>query len=199
MEQLENYQKEKLTINLVWANLFGILIIFPIVLIFGLPYYLIWGSGLSRQSFKDIISNISPEYFGIGALLFFLILTLGIILHELIHGLTWARYTEKGFKSIKFGVLWSMLTPYCHCKEPLRVRQYLMGAITPAIFLGLIPALISIIIGNLGLLVFGIFFTMAAGGDFLIINLLRKEKMDNLVQDHPTEAGCFIYRRINVE
>jgi len=199
MEQLENYQKEKLTINLVWANIFGILIIIPIALLYGLPYYLIWGNGMSSLSFKDIISSISPGHVGIGALLFFLILTSGIILHELIHGLTWARYTEKGFKSMKFGVLWTMLTPYCHCKEPLRVRQYILGAITPAIFLGLIPALISIIIGNLGILIFGIFFTMAAGGDFLIINLLRKEKMDNLVQDHPSEAGCFVYRKINVE
>jgi len=60
MEQLENYQKEKLTINLVWANVFGILIFIPIVLLYGLPYYLIWGNGMSRQSFKDIILSISP-------------------------------------------------------------------------------------------------------------------------------------------
>ena len=33
----------------------------------------------------------------------------------------------------------------------------------------------------------------------LTINLLRKEKMDSLVQDHPSEAGCFIYRKIKVE
>lgn len=199
MEQLENYQKVKLTINLVWANIFGILIIIPIALIYGLPYYLIWGSLLTKQHLKDIISGISPGQFGLEILLFFLILTLGIILHELIHGLTWARYTSKGLKSMKFGVLWTMLTPYCHCKEPLRVNQYILGAITPAIILGLIPAIISILTGNLGLLIFGIFFTMAAGGDFLIINLLRKENKDSIVQDHPSEAGCFVYRKINVE
>ena len=199
MEQLENYQKEKLTIDLVWANVFGLLIIIPIVLIYGLPYYFVWGSGISRQSLKAILSGITQEYIGIGSLLFFLILILGIVLHELIHGLTWARYASKGFKSMKFGVLWAMLTPYCHCKEPLKVRQYILGAITPAIFLGLIPAIISILIGSLGLLAFGIFFTMAAGGDFLIINLLRKEKMDDWVQDHPSEAGCFIYRKIKDE
>ena len=199
MEQLENYQKVKLTVNLVWANVFGILIIIPIALIFGLPYYFIWGSFVTKQSLKDIISNISPGHFGLAVLLFFLILILGIILHELIHGLTWARYTSKGLKSMKFGVLWTMLTPYCHCKEPLIVKQYIIGAIAPAIVLGLIPAIISIIIGNLGLLIFGMFFTMAAGGDFLIINLLRKEKMDNFVQDHPSEAGCLIYRKIEIE
>jgi uncharacterized membrane protein len=195
MEQLENYKKEKLTINLVSANIFGVLLIIPIVLFYGLPYYFIWGNEITRDGFKNLVPNISPEMIGISTILFFLIFISGIILHELIHGLTWAKYTRNGMKAMKFGVLWQMLTPYCHCKEPLKVKHYILGAITPAIFLGLGPAILSIITGNLGLLVFGMFFTMAAGGDFLIINLLRKEPMDNLVQDHPSEAGCYIYRK----
>ncbi len=40
--------------------------------------------------------------------------------------------------------------------------------------------------------IFGIFFTMAAVGDFLVINLVRKEKMNDLVLDHPSKMGCFI-------
>jgi hypothetical protein len=36
-------------------------------------------------------------------------LTIGIM-HELIHGITWAKYTKDGFKSIRFGVLWKFLT-----------------------------------------------------------------------------------------
>jgi hypothetical protein len=66
----------------------------------------------------------------------------------------------------------------------------------PAIILGIIPSLAAIILGNPGLLVFGMFFTLAAGGDFLIINLLRNESKDDLVLDHPSEAGCYIYRKI---
>ena len=89
-----------------------------------------------------------------------------------------------------------MLTPYCHRKEPLNVSQYMIGAIMPAIILGFIPLILAIFIGNLGLLIFGMFFTLAAGGDFLIINLIRKENKDDLVQDHPSEAGCYIYRKI---
>ncbi|MGQ0828185.1 MAG: DUF3267 domain-containing protein [Bacteroidota bacterium] len=121
---------------------------------------------------------------------------MGIVLHELIHGIVWSRFTKDGFRSIKFGVLWKMLTPYCHCKEPLKVSQYITGVIMPAIILGVVPAIISIVIGNIGLLVFGIFFTMVAVGDFLIINLLRKENKDSLVLDHPSEAGFFIYRKM---
>jgi len=37
---------------------------------------------------------------------------------------------------------------------------------------------------------------VVAAGDFLIINLLRKENKDDFVEDHPSEAGCYIYRKI---
>ncbi len=192
MENIENYKKEKLTINLVWANIFGFLIIIPIVIIFGLPYYFIWRPELDIKNFMD---KISPHGAIINLFIIFIILIFGIVLHELIHGITWAKFAKAGFKSIKFGILKEMLTPYCHCKEPLKVKHYIFGAITPAIITGIIPAITAIFTGNLWLLIFGMFFTMAAAGDFMIINLLRKENKNDLVQDHPSEAGCFIYRK----
>jgi hypothetical protein len=193
MQELENYKKEKLTIDLVWANVFGILILIPIGLIFGLPFYFIWKPQLDIKQYLD---SAGPQGAGLGILLIFGILILGIVLHELIHGITWAKFVKGGFKSIKFGVLWKMLTPYCHCKEALKVRQYIIGAITPAIIMGIIPSVIAILIGNFGLLIFGMFFTMAAGGDLLMINLIRKESSTDLVQDHPSEVGCYIYRKV---
>ena len=191
MQLSKDYQKEKVTINLVWANIFSLLLIVPIALILVFPYYLLWIDDIDAffSLWKDEISSI-------GLLGFFLVTIFGVIIHELIHGVTWARYTDNGFKAIKFGVLWKMLTPYCHCKEPLRVKHYVMGAIAPAIILGFIPSVISIIIGNFGLLIFGLVFTVVAAGDFLIINLLRKENKDDFVEDHPSEAGCYIYRKI---
>lgn len=90
-----------------------------------------------------------------------------------------------------------MLTPYCHCKEPLKVKHYIAGALMPAIILGIIPSLISILTGNTLLLFTGI-FTVVAAGDFMIVQLLYKEDMNDYVEDHPSEAGCYIYRKINV-
>jgi len=191
MEELTNYTKEKLTIDLVWANVFAILTLVPIIIVFGLPYYLVWGLGSS-----EFMDSIMPIDIAFGSFYAFGCLIIGIIIHELIHGLSWVGFTKNGFKSIKFGVLWKMLTPYCHCKEPLKVKHYIFGAITPAIILGILPAIIAIGIGSFGLLSFGMFFTMAAAGDFLIINLIRKENWNDLVQDHPSEAGCYIYRKI---
>lgn len=192
IDKIENYHKEQLTIDLVKANVFAILLMIPTVLIFGLPYFLIWGLGFNLSDIRSLTKILSPELMGFGLLLVF---TLGIVLHELIHGIVWSQFTSDGFKSIRFGVLWKMLTPYCHCKEPLKVKEYMIGALMPAIILGFIPGIIAIIIGNFGLLIFGIIFTTAAGGDFMIINLLKNEDKDDYVQDHPSEAGCFIYRK----
>jgi len=197
MKNLENYKKETLTIDLVKANIYGFMGMIPIVLIYAIPFYSIWKEKLTVLNFKNYFkeSSISnnPFLFSVSIII---VMILGIIIHELIHGITWSKYTEKGFKSIKFGILWKMLTPYCHCKEPLKVKEYILGAIMPAIVLGLIPSIYAILFGNILLLVFGAFFTTAAIGDFMIINLLRKENMNSLVLDHPTEAGCFIYREL---
>lgn len=186
---LENYTQEKLTIDIVKANVYGVLILIPIALLYGLPYFLIWGNEINASGLKEMARFA-------GGLLILVSLAGGIVLHELIHGIVWACCAKKGFKSIRFGVLWKLVTPYCHCSEPLKVKHYMLGAIMPAIILGLLPAIIAIVIGNLLLLIFAVFFTMAAIGDFMIINLIRKEEMNTLVLDHPSEAGCYVYRKI---
>ena len=197
MNEFEDFKKEKLSIDLVWANVFILLLMIPILLIYGLPFFFIWKSELNiHEIIKEFIEN---HIFIKVVLLFFikfaLLFVIGTIAHELIHGIVFAIFAKKGFKSIKFGVLWKMLTPYCHCKEPLKVKHYILGAIAPAIILGIIPAITALFTGSIWLLFFGMIFTLAAGGDFLTINLLRKEKPDDYVEDHPSEVGCFIYRK----
>ncbi len=190
---LDDYQKEKLTVNIVWANIFGLLILIPVALIYGIPYYLLWNNEFATFSFWKIIHNPAASNLVSYPMILVYILV-GIIFHELIHGLTWSLFSKNGLKSIKYGIMWKMLTPYCHCEEPLIIKHYIIGAIMPAIILGILPAIIAIAKGHLGLLVFGMFFTLVASGDFLIINLLRKECMTDFVQDHPSEAGVYIYR-----
>lgn len=194
MEPIENYTKEKLTIDLVKANLYGLLLTIPVFILYGIPFYYLHFNNSTLLNLKDFLKSLDAISIIAIPLLYFIVFLVGIILHELIHGITWAIFAKKGFKSIKFGVLWKMATPYCHCKEPLLVKQYILGAIMPAILLGFIPAIYALITGDFFVLMFGALFTIAAIGDFLIINLIRKEDMNSLVQDHPSEAGCYIYR-----
>ena len=143
-DEFNGFKKELLIIDLVKANVFAMLSIFPIVLLYGIPYYLVWSKNFNLISIREMIRT---SYTGVFSSTFFifLILILGIVVHELIHGITWTMFAKNGHKSIKYGVLWKMVTPYCHCKEPLLVKHYIIGAITPAIILGLLPAIYDIL------------------------------------------------------
>ena len=188
MEIHTNYKKEKITISLLWANIFSLLLLIPVTLIYALPFYWIWGN---EMQFRELVHTFANNIW-----IVFLCLLLGVIAHELIHGMVFAKYAKNGFKSIKFGIM-KMMTPYCHCKEPLRVNQFIIGGLMPSIILGLIPAILAIVLGNMGLLLFGIFFTVSGAGDFLFAYALRNEKSYYFVEDHPSEAAFYIYKPID--
>jgi hypothetical protein len=46
--------------------------------------------------------------------------------------------------------------------------------------------------GNALLMVYGIFFSIAAGGDIQSVWLLRKLKRNQLIYDHPEEIGFIL-------
>lgn len=171
-------EKEKLTVSIVKANIFSLFLLIVMVAVFVLLYLLVW----------DI------DKWQISRLWFCVAIIAGIPVHELIHGITWAYFAPNGWKSISFGVMWKMLSPYCHCNEPMKVNQYKWGALMPLIVLGAIPLAAAFLIGNLAVLFFGILFTIAASGDIMCYWVLRHESKDTLVEDHPSEAGCWVYR-----
>jgi hypothetical protein len=186
-----NYIKEKRTVSLARANRLGCLLYFPVVLVYGLPFHLLTEHISSISDYMDMLKTaVQPAPF---ILVVLAVLFGGIILHELIHGITWALFARRGWRSIRFGVLWKYMTPYCHCRDPLTISQYIWGAIMPFVILGLIPGVASWFTGSVALLAFGIFFTVSAVGDFMIIGLIRKEPHGSLVLDHPSEAGYYIY------
>lgn len=194
---LENYKKRDLTFSMLRANIYAMLLDIPIIILFVSVYILLWHENFSVEWVKGLIKNQFAMANQYNALAFLVLCILGIIIHELIHGLVCAHYSKDKFKSIKFGVAWKALTPYCHCKEPLDVRQYRIGIIMPCLILGIIPTIIGIISGSVGFFVFGLFFTIAAGGDLLTIIKLRKENSETLVLDHPSKCGCEVYDKMD--
>ena len=64
----------------------------------------------------------------------------------------------------------------------------------PGLLLGIVPMVVGVVIGSGWLLFFGAISTLAAGGDMLILWLLRGVPGHRLVEDHPTNAGCFVLR-----
>ncbi|HEX5807060.1 MAG TPA: DUF3267 domain-containing protein, partial [Anaerolineales bacterium] len=112
--------------------------------------------------------------------------------HELIHGISWVLFGHKPFSSVKFGFQWKTLTPYAHLKEPVKVNAYRLGAFLPGFVLGILVYSLSLVLGDGNLFLFGLLHTAAAGGDWLVLWLLRKVKSGTLVEDHPTHAGCYV-------
>ena len=116
----------------------------------------------SMTPIVDAIDILLPWYF-------FPVFLGGIIVHEAIHVATWMIAGRLPYSTMKFGFQWKTITPYAHCTTPISKRAYVIGTVMPAVVLGIVPFTASLYIGNGWLLLFGVLFTFAAIGDFLII------------------------------
>ena len=173
----EKKEIEEYTMGFGAVNLIAMIMIIPTTAAILFPFILIW----DYETFKTGKDLFMED--------FFLYLLAGVIIHELLHGLTWALFTVNGLKAIKFGVKWKYLTPYCHCKEPLKVKHYRIGGAMPLIILGIVPSIIGLLFGHGVILSLGIFFTWAAAGDIIALFMLRELDRDVYVSDHPEKMG----------
>lgn len=174
-----------LTIPSLKAQLYGgvaFLVGIPLML---LPYYLLWPFDFSARNGAKLV-----DYALLIAGFF-----IGTVIHELIHGLTALWYGQLSWADIKFGVQWKSFTPYCHPTKPLPARIYRIVVVMPLLVLGLLPYAIALISGNGTLLALGIFFTLAASGDLMILWLMRSLSAGELVQDHPSQVGLLVSER----
>ncbi len=179
------YSKD-LSVSMSKANYWSLLFAIPPAVLFIAVYLLIWGKHDLQTAWQLI---------GRRWLIFVLILAAAIFLHEFIHALTWMYFGRKPFSAMRFGFNLKALSPYAHCNEPMTAHVYRLGALMPGLLLGIIPALAGLISGNGLLMLFGVLFTVAAGGDMLILWLLRQEPASALVMDHPTHAGCLLIQQ----
>jgi hypothetical protein len=180
-----NGENIEVTIRESTANYFSGMVFVIAAIIFGIPFALIWSWKALAGAFRLFLT----EY-----LVLFLAVILGMVLHEALHGFTWARFCRHGIKSIRYGIKWQALAPYAQCNEALHIDAYRVGCFMPGLILGIVPGVIAVIIGNGWLLVFGIFFTAGAAGDFLILWNLRPYSASYDVLDHPEKIGCLVFK-----
>lgn len=177
-----NDSKRDLSISMGRANVAALLVAVPLLAVQVLPYYVLHGT-----------QKMAPTW---GLPILAAIILLGIVVHELIHGATWAIAGRKDFfKAIEFGFKWKTVTPYAHAKVPLEVNAYRIGTLMPSLVLGIVPYFLALALGDGNLFWFSVFHTYAATGDYLILWLIRNVKSDALVEDHPSNAGCVVIER----
>lgn len=179
----QGYTRRNLTIGMDVANRFALVLFIPLAIIgYGLYFLVNHNLGFSRYSF----------------LAFLLLFAVCVVVHELIHGVTWSFFTPHGFKDIEFGFMQSTFTPYCTCTVPLKKEHHLLGTVMPLIILGVIPMIVGIAIDNPNILLIGISMADAAAGDILIIRRIlgyRTNARETVYMDHPTDAGCVVFER----
>ena len=159
----------------------GLWLAIPELAIFLIPYIVVW----KYNPWHDFTISSS-------ALLLVLVLP-GILLHEGIHALFFSIFAPSGFRSVRFGIMWEYMSPYCHCSEPVKVWQYAVGAIAPLIMLGIVPAILGIIFKSIHLLVYGVFFIWSAAGDIYAVWLLKDFHSGQYLRDHEKELGFVVY------
>lgn len=181
----QGYKQKDLTIGVVYANVMAFVMALPFIILFTLIFY------LKRYSFKFQL--------GVGGdLIIAVLFIVSIVIHELIHGISWAIFVKDHFKSIEFGFMKEYLTPYCTCKSPLKKYQYIFGAIMPTVILGIIPCIVSLFNGQSILLFFGFIMIISGGGDMTIILqifLNKSDKKEVLYLDHPYKCGTMIFEK----
>ncbi len=185
-EMIQNgFRRTDLTVSLVKANLIGILFAIP-VFVLGFALYIL------RNGFDGI--RFDPGLY----LPFLIVMVLLIVVHELIHGFSWAIFAEHHLKDIAFGFIVQYLTPYCACCVPLKKGQYVFGAVMPLVLLGLIPSAAGILAGSMPVLLMGMVMIVTAVGDLMIIWMVlryRSDAAEIVYMDHPTQAGGVIFER----
>jgi len=170
--------KRDLSISMARANVVVLFISIPIAMLQFLTFNAVQG-----------MENLGPTW---SFLVLIAVVFLGVVVHELIHGITWMIFGHKPFSAINFGFQWKTLTPYAHLKEPVEINAYRIGGFMPGLVLGILPYILSLLLGDSNLFWFGLVHTAAASGDWLILWLIRNVKSGMLVEDHPTNAGCYV-------
>ncbi len=184
----QGYEEKDLTISVVYANVMALVLTLPIVIIFLVLFTI-------RNI--ELMMNLGTRSI-IDAVLSIVCVLVLVVVHELIHGATFAIFAKSHWKAISFGYIAEYMTPYCCCNEPLLKWQYALGAIMPTVLLGIIPLIIAVFTGSLFLFGVGALMTMAGGGDLTIVCklLARKEGgRECIYLDHPYKVGLVCFER----
>ena len=180
----QGWTAHNLTIDVVKANILAIVVMLPFAVAVTI-WYLVVNDSLGRDL-------TLPELF-----LALVLLIVLLAAHEGIHGLVWGLCAPSRFKSIEFGVVWTTLSPYCTCAEPMKKGQYLLGSAMPTLVLGFGLGAAAVLTGVDLLLYLSVLMILGGGGDFcIILKLLAcRPKGETVYCDHPYELGLVAFER----
>ncbi|WP_236634751.1 DUF3267 domain-containing protein [Alteribacter lacisalsi] len=154
---------------------------------------LIWGGVIFIVTMVAFVAVWGPRGNGFSELLWIgLTIFAFIFLHELLHAAGYILAGKVKAGDVKLGVFWKKLTPYAHCKVPIRAEAYRFAVILPVI-LGIGPLLYAFAAGSYFWMMVGTIMLIGSTGDWMIVRSIREFDRDAFVEDHPEEIGCRVY------
>ena len=119
------------------------------------------------------------------------VLYIQLVIHEWLHAIGWTIGTKTKAKECDVRINKAC----CHCSEDMSVGRSIFGTMLPAIILGIIPVIISMIVVSPILLILGILGIIEAGMDILhSIQLMKYLRYKGAVcTDDPEFIGGIVY------
>lgn len=172
-------KEKKLVVSNVLSML-SVLLVMPIFIIFWYLYSKLNGKIL-LESYSGDLKLLIPIFLSIPT----------ICLHELLHATGWIL-TGKKFKDFKFG-LKAPFIAYTRYSGNMKVPCFMFGLILPFIVTSILPMIVSIFLGNVYLLFFGIIMGTGCGSDF--ISFIRSFfYLDYSCYDLEGEIGFVVFK-----
>ena len=182
----QGYVKKDFSFSPGTAYAYIILFLIPAAALL-LYIYAIRFSGKAIQiSLSGLTDLIMLALFGLG----FLLLTTA---HELLHALAAIIFCQAKRKDIRFGVIWKVLTPYTHCTLPMTPAQYKIVLFLPNIVLGILPYILSLVIGSPLMYWYASLMLLGGLGDLFIYIQTTRLPAEALIIDHPSKIGFLAY------
>lgn len=175
-------KQRDLSLNPNTSLIAGVCLYVALVAAIDLPYEWLWRTNSIRMAFDAV---------GGWHIALLVVVPLVIVAHELLHATCWA-IGGSGWKHVHFGVAPKKMMVYAHYAAPLSARVYRIGALMPAVVMGIVPGLAGIVSGNGALAGWGALMLGFASGDLLVVWSIRSLEASALVQDHPENPGCYV-------
>lgn len=178
----KDLQKNKeIKISIIDAGKKAMFITIPLDIILFFVYYLINGG-------YNILEEPWKIYFIIVSMVI-----VGFAIHELLHGIVLSKFSKKSLKEIEYGLDEELLKPYCICKEKISIKGHIINRAIPIIITGLVPYIISLIIGNFFIMVSSLCLIFFCGIDLIVILTIKKEDNSKLISDEGRQSGYINY------
>lgn len=134
--------------------------------------------------------NVTVEFQLGWMLLYAFILLIFVVVHELLHGISFVLFSKNKWNTMKFGVSVKSGVAYCISLVPVRIPRARLSLMMPLYAVCLPVYIYAIITGDFALAILGVFLASGSVGDIYYMWQLRNvPKTLYMYEELPTKTG----------